>query len=98
MAWTKGERGWERARMYVAQGGFHNQVTARIALPLGVDVAWGDGALAREISIPWGIRYTARGGRWTGTLHPVTPSYAKRADADSGRWSIAVGLELGATL
>jgi hypothetical protein len=98
IARTKGERGWERARMFVAQGGFHNQVTARIALPLGVDVAWGDGALEREIRIPWGIRYTARGGRWTGTLQPVTPSYAKRADADGGRWSISVGLELGVTL
>jgi hypothetical protein len=98
MAYTKGASGWERAPMYVAQGGFHNQVSARIALPLGVDVAWGDGALAREIRIPWGIRYTSPSGRWTGTLQPVTPSYAKRADADSGRWSINVGLELGVTL
>ena len=98
IAYTKREAGWERARMNVVQGGFHNVVTPRIALPLGVDVAWGAGALAREIRIPWGIRYTSPSGRWTGTIHPVTPSYAKRADADGGRWSINIGLELGFTL
>ncbi len=89
---------WDTTQMYVAQGGFHNQVTARIALPLGVDVAWGKDELEREIRIPWGIRYTSPSGRWTGTLYPVTPSYAKRADADKGRWSINVGFELGVTL
>jgi hypothetical protein len=73
-------------------------VTARLSLPLGVDVAWGNGELEREIRIPLGLRYTSPSGRWTGTLQPATPSYAKRADADKGRWSVNVGLELGFTL
>lgn len=98
VAHTKGMDGaWDTTRMYVVQAGFHSPVTARFALPLGVDVAWGNGELEREIRIPWGFRYTSPSGRWTGTFQPVTPSYAKRADADSGRWTITTGLELGVT-
>ncbi|MEO8705967.1 MAG: hypothetical protein ABI867_38410 [Kofleriaceae bacterium] len=88
---------WHGSRLYVAQFGFHAPVTPSFALPVGLDLAWGgDKALSDDVSLTWGLRYTSPSGRWSGTLHPLTPSWGRR----DGDWSVRIGagFELGVTL
>jgi hypothetical protein len=88
---------WRSTYWYVAQGSFHAPVTARVAFPLGLDIAWGgDKALSNQVTIPLGVRYTGASGRWYGTLHPASLSWVKR-DGD-WKFGIVSGLELAVTL
>lgn len=95
LAQTRADDAWHRAVWYVARGGFHAPVTAHVALPIALDVAWGgDKALSNQISVPWGLRLTR--DRWSATLHPFTPSWVKR-DGD-WKFTMIAGLALGVTL
>jgi hypothetical protein len=94
----KGDDGtWHTSRWYVAQGSFHAPITARFALPIGLDIAWGGArALSNQVTIPWGLRYTSTSGRWFGTLNPVSPAWVKR----DGNWRLGVvsGVGIGIAL
>ena len=63
-------------------------------MPLGFE-AGGGGHVALDLRFPWGLRYTA--SRWFATVSPATPSYLRLHDEPHGRWSLALGGELGAT-
>jgi hypothetical protein len=99
---TRGEPGdpdrrWHASRLYVAHGGFHAPITARFALPVGLDVAWGkDDQLDRDIDIAWGIRFTSASGRWYATVHPASPAWLRTGVG--WRFTTSSGVSFGATL
>ena len=84
----------QRSTTGVFQAGFHLPLDAgmRVAIPLGFE-AGGGGNVARDLRLPWGIRYNA--DRWFVTALPATPSYFRLHD-NRARWSLAAGLEVGA--
>ena len=65
----------------------------RLALPVGFEVG-GGGAVDVDLRFPWGVR--AMSGRWSVTLDPATPQYL-HIEGEPRRWSIASGVELGAS-
>lgn len=77
------------------QTGLHVPLDAAFhyAVPLGVEVG-GGGDVAIEVRVPWGVRFQT--GRWLATLLPASPQYL-HVDGQPRRWSLASGVELGAT-
>ena len=88
--------GWSHSTTGVFQVGFHLPLDAgfRIAVPLGFEASSG-GVIAHDLRFPWGLRYTSASGRWFGTLQPATPAHVRLDGEPHGRWSIAVGSEVG---
>ncbi len=63
------------------------------AIPLGFEAGAG-GHIDADVRFPWGLGYAS--GRWQVTALPATPQYL-HVDGAPRRWSLASGVELGAT-
>lgn len=95
---TRDERGWRSSITHVFAMGTHLPLDAgrRFALPIGFEAS-GGGAVAHDVRVPWGVRYTPHGGRWFGTLQPATPAWMRTTSERTGRWTLNSSLELGVT-
>jgi hypothetical protein len=84
-----------RQTLGVFQAGFHARIDAEghYAVPLGVDVGHG-GDVIVDLRVPWGLRFST--GRWLATVLPASPQYIHLTGAPR-RWTLASGVELGAT-
>ena len=83
---SRDDRGWKRSTTHVFQAGLHLPLDAgyRFAIPLGFEAS-GGGAVAHDIRIPWGFRYTR--GRTFITAMPATPGWMRTTSQRTGRWS-----------
>lgn len=100
-AYAKDDRGtWRDSKLRVIQGGFHAPFTARLAMPIALDVAWGTGDIDRDVRIVWGLRYTSRSGRFNVTLRPATFGWTRTQRNHTKEWKYATtgGIEVGFTL
>lgn len=95
---TRDERGWRTSVTHVFAMGTHLPLDAghRFALPIGFEAS-GGGAVAHDVRVPWGFRYTPHGGRWFGTLQPATPAWMRTTSEKTGRWTLNGSVELGVT-
>ncbi len=95
---SRGDRGWQRSVTHVFAMGTHLALDAgrRFAVPLGFEAS-GGGAIAHDLRLPWGVRYTPRGGRWFGTVLPATPAWMRTTSEKHGRWTLNGSVELGVT-
>ena len=93
---TRDERGWRRSVTHVFAMGTHLSLDAahRFALPIGFEAS-GGGAVAHDVRLPWGFRYTPHGGRWFGTLQPATPAWMRTTSEKTGRWTLNGSVEIG---
>ena len=93
---TRDERGWRSSVTHVFAMGTHLPLDAghRFALPIGFEAS-GGGAIAHDVRLPWGFRYTPHGGRWFGTLQPATPAWMRTTSERTGRWTLNGSVELG---
>ena len=88
--------GWRSSVTHVFAMGTHLPLDAahRFALPIGFEAS-GGGAIAHDVRLPWGFRYTPHGGRWFGTLQPATPAWMRTTSEKTGRWTLNGRVELG---
>ncbi|MBA3464667.1 MAG: hypothetical protein H0T46_32340 [Deltaproteobacteria bacterium] len=85
---SRDETGWKRSTTHVFQAGLHLPLDAgyRFAIPLGFEAS-GGGAIAHDLRIPWGLRYTSKTGRYFVTAMPATPGWMRTTSQRTGRWS-----------
>jgi hypothetical protein len=53
--------------------------------------------VSHDLRLPWGVRYIAPSGHWFATVSPATPQHLRLRDMPTGRWSLLVGAEVGAS-